>query len=64
MKSYFPYLLFIFLIIAEAVFVIAAILTNDVYVASTFISLMAISYISAIMLFFKIDECDRNNGEA
>lgn len=56
MKFYIPYILCIFLIIVTIAFAIAAIITNDNYIAGTFMILMFISALSFILLLFKINE--------
>ena len=56
MKFYLPYILCIILIIVTIAFAIAAIITNDNYIAGTFMVLMFISVLIATMLFFKLDE--------
>lgn len=56
MKFYIPYILCIILIIAAIAFAIAAIITNDNYIAGTFMILMFISVLSFILLLFKINE--------
>ena len=56
MKFYFPYILFIFLIIIATVFSAVAIIVHDHYIAGIFMTLMIISFLIATMLFFKLDE--------
>ena len=56
MKFYIPYILCIILMIVTIVFAIAAIITNDSYIAGTFMILMFISALSFMLLLIKINE--------